>query len=136
MNGFLRKVSADSSITYFPGRFPFAASCNLSWKTKSVKYFQQTFYEYHVSMTTSQCIHCIFFIISVFPFFNTFLFFSESKIINFHKCFGREVLLTNHMNVNDSNNVFIFILILLTLESKYSYISGTNPFTMDLDHLF
>ena len=38
------------------------------------------------------------------------------------------------MNVNDSNNVFKFILILSTLESKYSYISGTNPFTMDLVH--
>ena len=37
-------------------------------------------------------------------------------------------------NLKANIHLWKFILILSTLESKYSYISGTNPFTMDLVH--
>ena len=43
MNGFLRKVSADSSITYFPGQFPFTASCNLFMENEKCQIFSTNF---------------------------------------------------------------------------------------------
>ena len=77
--------------------------------------------------------------ISIFLFWKWNQKYFENIISKYHRNLGRDVLFTNHENVNGSNNVFILILIfkLHHLSSNACialHHSGINHFTMKLVH--